>query len=145
MEIAKATCLSFLQLRFPNQKFIMTSCFSSFVTGLKYFQNGPKPIINTVYNCKRSATEQFPNAIQVFSHKQAFGYVPKDLAFVLAPQLDGFLESRILLCFVNKIPTQFSASCFYMVFELTEIDIAPDKMNICSDKTSTQVEPSFYI
>jgi hypothetical protein len=92
-------------------------------------------------------TEQFPNAIQVFSHKKGFGYVPRDLSDVVVPQLDKFLESRILLCFCNKVPTQFSASCFYMIFELIEdkMDICePNKMEICNDKQN-HVEQSFYV
>jgi hypothetical protein len=90
-------------------------------------------------------TEQFPNAIQVFSHKKGFGYVPRDLSDVVVPQLDKFLESRILLCFCNKVPTQFSVSCFYMIFELIEdkMDICePNKMEICNDNRE---EPSFYV
>jgi hypothetical protein len=145
MEIAKASCLSFLKTRFPTQTFNMISCFSSYVTGLKFFHNGPKPIINSVYNCKRMPTEQFPNAIQVFSHKKGFGYVPRDLADALVPQLDKFLESRILLCFCNKVPTQFSASCFYMIFELIEDNMEIcEQIKVCNDKKE-QKEPNFYI
>src|SRR5688572_20681847 len=108
MEIAKATCLEFLQSRFPSQTFQMILGFSSFITSLKYFPNAEKPTINGLYNCKRITNNtKFPNSIQVFSQNRALGYIPKDLALHLVPYLDGFLDSRILLCFCSKSPTQF--------------------------------------
>ncbi len=99
----------------------MISAFDSYITGLRYFPKAEKPIANTIYVCKRDfANTKYPNSTRVFSDKQAIGYVPKDLAEQLVPELDEYLDSRVLLCFCKSVSTTgFSAPAIYVVFEMT--------------------------
>ena len=123
MESGVAQASAFLQSRVPLGTGVrLKSAFQSYVTGLRYFPHADKPKVNTVYICKRDLQNQkFPNAIKVYSSKsQVMGYVPRDLAETLVSQLDPFLDSRVLLCFCKSEPTQFSASCFYFIYETVE-------------------------
>ena len=119
IELAKTKISEFLKSR-CSLEFKILKAFSSFVTGLQYFPNAPKLEYHHTYICKRFNNPKFPNSIKIYHDLSEMGYVPKDLANTLVPDLDDHLDNRVLLCFCQKSPTKFSASCIYMLMEIVQ-------------------------
>lgn len=119
LQPAKLAALEFLKRRCGSAHFKMVKAFHSFVTGLRYFKDAPIPRANEVYICKRCLENpEFQDSIKVYEGTQAFGYVPRELAKILAVEMDGDLKNRVVLCVCTKSPTKFSANAIFILFEL---------------------------
>lgn len=118
-------CREFVEQQgFTNFKLI--GSYNSYMAGLQFHQDSPRPRAFFLYNCLPEPTNPYDeNAIGVFDRSgKRIAYVPRQLAQHIKTEFEGGLSKNVILvCFCKGKVTTRSAQCFYNLYTYEDTEI----------------------